>query len=97
LNSPVSSDFKLADVVSSEDKAASWFFQLQIWAIRSTVGWVERSDTHHLSMRAVQDDGFRKGSTHPTGWEKMSRMQWYRISFSCAAGATGAQNLSTAV
>jgi hypothetical protein len=28
---------------------------------------VERSDTHHLSMRAVQDDGFRKGSTHPTG------------------------------
>jgi len=24
-------------------------------------------DTHHLSMRAVQDDGFRKGSTHPTG------------------------------
>ena len=28
---------------------------------------MERSDTHHLSMRAVQDDGFRKGSTHPTG------------------------------
>ncbi len=30
------------------------------------VGWVERSDTHHLSMRAQQGDGFRKGSTHPT-------------------------------
>jgi hypothetical protein len=30
-------------------------------------------------------------------WEKMSGMQWHRLSFSCAAGATGAQNLSTAV
>jgi hypothetical protein len=28
---------------------------------------------------------------------RISGMQWYRLSFSCAAGATGAQNLSTAV
>ena len=28
------------------------------------VGWVERSDTHHCAAR--RDDGFRKGSTHPT-------------------------------
>src|SRR6202035_1260545 len=27
------------------------------------VGWVERSETHHLSNAP---DGFRKGSTHPT-------------------------------
>ncbi|WP_213737739.1 hypothetical protein [Bradyrhizobium sp. dw_411] len=30
------------------------------------VGWVERSDTHH-DMTSPLDDGFRKGSTHPTG------------------------------
>src|SRR5947209_8245809 len=28
------------------------------------VGWVERSETHHLA--GTGDDGFRKGSTHPT-------------------------------
>jgi cobaltochelatase CobN len=34
-------------------------------SVRS-VGWVERSETHHGST-AGADDGFRKSSTHPTG------------------------------
>jgi hypothetical protein len=33
---------------------------------RNGVGWVERSDTHQVSMHSRQGDGFRKGSTHPT-------------------------------
>ena len=36
-------------------------------AIRSeAVGWVERSETHHLPRGP--SDGFRKRSTHPTSW-----------------------------
>jgi hypothetical protein len=31
----------------------------------ANVGWVERSETHHPAARL--SDGFRKGSTHPTG------------------------------
>ena len=31
-----------------------------------SVGWVERSETHHRAVDAAHD-GFRKGSTHPTG------------------------------
>jgi hypothetical protein len=34
--------------------------------VRICVGWVERSDTHHRA--AALNDGFRKGSTHPTGY-----------------------------
>jgi hypothetical protein len=30
---------------------------------RNGVGWVERSDTHQVSMHSRQGDGFRKGST----------------------------------
>jgi hypothetical protein len=33
---------------------------------RQLVGWVERSETHHSSSRT--SDGFRKCSTHPTGY-----------------------------
>jgi hypothetical protein len=34
--------------------------------IAQRVGWVERSDTHQVPRG--QDDGFRKSSTHPTGY-----------------------------
>ncbi len=34
------------------------------------VGWVERSDTHHVIQ---QGDGFRKCSTHPTRYRAMER------------------------
>jgi hypothetical protein len=34
-------------------------------ALLGFVGWVERSDTHHLLF--VKMMGFAKGSTHPTG------------------------------
>ena len=34
-------------------------------ALNRSVGWVERSETHHEPIDAA-DDGFRKGSTHPT-------------------------------
>jgi nucleoside-diphosphate-sugar epimerase len=30
------------------------------------VGWVERSETHHLYQ--MQIDGYRFRSTHPTSW-----------------------------
>ena len=33
--------------------------------VREIVGWVERSETHHLSYTR-KHDGFRKCSTHPT-------------------------------
>jgi hypothetical protein len=34
------------------------------------VGWVEQSEIHHLVVGG-ECDGFRKGSTHPTGWYQM--------------------------
>ena len=40
--------------------------QTAMHSSRQPVGWVERSDTHHRAARI--DDGFRKGSTHPTGY-----------------------------
>jgi hypothetical protein len=40
--------------------------------IARRVGWVERSDTHQVPPR--QDDGFRKNSTHPTGFGLSSDM-----------------------
>jgi hypothetical protein len=46
-----------------------WLFEIESVARRpgrQPVGWVERSDTHHVVQ---QGDGFRKGSTHPTGFE----------------------------
>ncbi len=46
-------------------------------------GWVERSDTHHISIAARQRDGFRECSTHPSrypaaasaiSWNERSRV-----------------------
>jgi hypothetical protein len=49
------------------------FYAVRIFAglrggirIARRVGWVERSDTHHRA--AALNDGFRKNSTHPTGY-----------------------------
>jgi hypothetical protein len=37
------------------------------------VGWVERNDTHRVTTHAKQVDGFRKRSTHPTGYRSRGR------------------------
>src|SRR5207253_2728066 len=42
-----------------------------------SVGWVERSETHHLSSRKVM--GFAKGSTHPTGFTNERGRQVRRL------------------
>src|SRR5580698_1915359 len=45
------------------------------------VGWVERSDTHHRAART--DDGFRKGSTHPTGYGLRATGYHVPLKYSC--------------
>jgi hypothetical protein len=44
-----------------------WRNTLRYSALRAKpVGWVERYETHRVTMHAKQADGFRKRSTHPT-------------------------------
>ena len=42
--------------------------ELWVEARRKRVGWVERSETHHQAQAMRMSDGFRKGSTQPTGF-----------------------------
>jgi hypothetical protein len=46
------------------------------------VGWLERGETHQIRARNEQDDGFRKGSTHPTAFRDF-RLETQRAA-SCA-------------
>src|ERR1700722_639666 len=52
-------------VMAFSQRLVDFLHHRRLIDINQPVGWVERSETHHGAARL--SDGFRKGSTHPTG------------------------------